>query len=96
MHDKTHNLPDSSFPFVADKQCAHGRHHASRVNKGLSKVVLEEGKLQAQAGGRTQQCAMENWAVLYLAKIKSINRIKKNRYKNVKKNERQKRKNENR
>lgn len=89
MHDKTHNLPDSSFPFVADKQCAHGRHHASRVNKCLSKVVLEEGKLQAQAGGGTQQSAMENRAVLYLAQIKSINHkpsyIKKNRYENVNK-----------
>lgn len=66
MHDDPHHLPDSSFSFVADEQCACGRHHASRVNEGLSKVVLEEGKLQAQAGGRTQQSAMEHWAILYL------------------------------
>lgn len=66
MHDDPHHLPDSSFPFVTDKQCACGRHHASRVNEGLSKVVLEERKLQAQAGGRTQQSATENRAVLYL------------------------------
>lgn len=66
MHDDPHHLPDSSIPFVADKQYACGRHHASRVNEVLSKVVLEERKLQAQAGGRTQQSATENRAVLYL------------------------------
>lgn len=66
MHNESHHLPDSSFPLVANEQCTCGRHHASSVNEGLSKIVLEEGKLHPQAGGRTQQSATENWAILYL------------------------------